>query len=514
MDILKGKYIELAIALWLLPVLQTFGQFSFSAEGYVFEKEYDSRMILTGFQPQSQIWERQLLRVPASVIHEGEKYEVVGIDSKAFLGLTTVKSIVIEDGVEWIEDYAFEGCVNLKSIYIPASVEDIGKGLFSNCFQLTEIVVDSLNVCYDSREQSNAIIDSEKNILLAGCLATKIPASVTAIGERAFYNCAMLEHLIIPENVESIGRSAFSGCGSLKRLILPNSLKEIDADAFCFCSSLQSVRIPKNVCSIHEGNVFRGCYNLNGIEVDAANRFYDSRSGCNGIVRKSDSALIATCRMTKICEGIQVLGDNCFCGTIISSVTLPKSVVVISYEAFRHCYGIDALDVETGNMSYMSPQGSNAILTKDGKTLVLGCCNTIIPDGVREIGEYAFCGRYNSPILRFPDGLRTIRGSAFINCNMSGIHIPDSVTFIGPNAFEGCQYLTVVKMSSSSLESIQSGTFSGCGNLSIVQLPEGLKSIGKHAFKDCGSLKNVYIPSSVTSVAEDAFLNCPASNQE
>ena len=237
MDILKGKYIELAIALWLLPVLQTFGKFSFSAEGYVFEKEYDSRMILTGFQPQSQIWDRQLLRVPASVIYEGEKYEVVGIDSKAFLGLTTVKSIVIEDGVEWIEDYAFEGCVNLKSIYIPASVEDIGKGLFSNCYQLTEIVVDSLNVCYDSREQSNAIIDSENNTLHAGCLTTKIPASVTAIGERAFYNCSMLEDLVIPENVESIGRSAFSGCGSLKRLILPNSLKEIDADAFCFCSS-------------------------------------------------------------------------------------------------------------------------------------------------------------------------------------------------------------------------------------------------------------------------------------
>ncbi len=256
--------------------------------------------------------------------------------------------------------------------------------------------------------------------------------------------------------------------------------------------------------------MFRGCYNLNGIEVDAANRFYDSRSGCNGIVRKSDSALIATCRMTKICEGIQVLGDNCFCGTIISSVTLPKSVVVISYEAFRHCYGIDALDVETGNMSYMSPQGSNAILTKDGKTLVLGCCNTIIPDGVREIGEYAFCGRYNSPILRFPDGLRTIRGSAFINCNMSGIHIPDSVTFIGPNAFEGCQYLTVVKMSSSSLESIQSGTFSGCGNLSIVQLPEGLKSIGKHAFKDCGSLKNVYIPSSATVAVRHIVTDLPA----
>lgn len=514
MDILKGKHIKLAIALWLLPVLQTFGQFSFSEEGCVFEKEYDNRMILTGFQPQSQIWERQLLRVPASVIHEGETYDVVGIDSKAFFGLTTVQSIVIENGVEWIEDYAFEGCVNLKSIYIPASVEDIGKGLFSNCFQLTEIVVDSLNVCYDSREQSNAIIDSEKNILLAGCLATKIPASVTAIGERAFYNCAMLEHLIIPENVESIGRSAFSGCGSLERLILPNSLKEIDADAFCFCSSIQSIRIPKNVCSIHEGNVFRGCYKLNTIVVDAANLFYDSRSGCNGIVRKSDSSLIATCGMTKICEGIQALGDNCFCGTIIPSVTFPKSVVDISYEAFRHCYGIDALDVEKGNSSYMSPQGSNAILTKDGKTLVLGCRNTIIPACVKEIGEYAFCGRYNSPMLRFHDGLRTIRGSAFINCNMSGIFIPDSITFIGPNAFEGCQYLTVVKVSSSSLESIQPGTFSGCGNLSIVQLPEGLKTIGKHAFRDCVSLKNIYIPSSVVSVGEEAFLNCPISNQE
>lgn len=151
--------------------------------------------------------------------------------------------------------------------------------------------------------------------------------------------------------------------------------------------------IPKNVKKIDEWNIFYKCDNQISIEVDAGNAVYDSRSGCNGIARKADSALVATCRTTTIGNDISRLELNCFTGTDIHSVRIPKSVVAMIDGPFQGCNEIDSITVEEGNPVYISPKGSNAMLTKDGKTLVIGCRTTVIPDGVKTIGDAAFMGR-------------------------------------------------------------------------------------------------------------------------
>ena len=312
---------------------------------------------------------------------------------------------------------------------------------------------------------------------------------------------------------ERIGNFAFFGCSNLKKICLPKSLTELGADAFQGCNSLVSINIPENVIKIEEGNIFAGCNNLTSVQVDGANPNYDSRSNCNGIVRKSDSALIATCRTTQISSDISILGDYCFDGTIIHSVRIPESVVYVSTNAFSGCNEIDEIIVSPNNPKYISPKGSNALLTKDGKTLLLGCRTTAIPYGVEKIEYNAFMGRYSKLVLRMPETIKEISPFAFSHCNvLHEVIVPQSVQLIGPYAFEGCTNLVAVQIPSS-VKKIDISTFSNCYNLSTVSLTEGLEEIARHAFLNCKNLKHVYLPASVTKVDNSAFENTPFSEE-
>ena len=117
---------------------------------------------------------------------------VTTIYNRAFDGCTSLSSIEIPDSVTSIGKYAFENCTSLSEIVIPASVESIGSLEFDGCISLESIIVDSNNTVYDSRENCNAIIETNSNTLVCGCKTTKIPNSVTSIGSSAFSLCISL----------------------------------------------------------------------------------------------------------------------------------------------------------------------------------------------------------------------------------------------------------------------------------------------------------------------------------
>ena len=126
------------------------------------------------------------------------------------------KDTVIPSSVTSIGNYAFSYCSGLTSITIPSSVTSIGYIAFSGCSGLTCIEVDPNNNTYDSRNNCNAIIETNTNTLIAGCKDTVIPSTVTSIGTNAFFGCSSLTSITIPEGVKSIGNSAFFGCTSLE----------------------------------------------------------------------------------------------------------------------------------------------------------------------------------------------------------------------------------------------------------------------------------------------------------
>ena len=101
----------------------------------------------------------------------------------------------------------------------------------------------------------------------------------------------------------------------------------------------------------------------------------------------------------------------------------------------------------------------------------------------------------------------SIAQSVFSGCSdLTTVNIPDGVTSIGRKAFYNCKALTTVNIPDG-VTSIGDNTFFNCEALTTVNIPDGVTSIGKNAFTCCYYL-SVNIPSCLTSIGEAAFLDC------
>lgn len=164
---------------------------------------------------------------------------VTTIGGGAFEG-TTLKSIVIPEGVTEIENEAFSKCKsletvslpnsleriyynafqysNISSISIPAGVKYIYDDAFYGCENLSTITVSNGNTKYDSRDNCNALIETATNTILRGSSSTVIPNSVTTIGRNAFRGSNIVK-IVIPASVKKIGQWAFQDCKSLTTVV-------------------------------------------------------------------------------------------------------------------------------------------------------------------------------------------------------------------------------------------------------------------------------------------------------
>ena len=168
--------------------------------------------------------------------------------------------LIIGSAVTTIEDYAFNSCEGMTgTLFIPSGVQSLGGNSFGYC-AFGGIVVDPENSVYDSRNDCNAIIETNTNELLTGCKNTVIPEGVTSIGYCAFRGVAGLTSIVIPESVTVIGENAFAFCYDLTGdLTFPNSVQTIGASAFFDCQSLDgTLTIGESVTFIGDW-AFRNC---------------------------------------------------------------------------------------------------------------------------------------------------------------------------------------------------------------------------------------------------------------
>ncbi len=107
-----------------------------------------------------------------------------------------------------------------------------------------------------------------------------------------------------------------------------------------------------------------------------------------------------------------------------------------------------------------------------------------------------------------PNTITEIGDSAFSGCNeLSAIEIPNSVSKIGVSAFSYCKALKSITVPGS-VETIGNEAFYSCSALANVTLENGIRNIGEYAFANCSSLTKVVIPNSVRNMGSAVFENC------
>jgi len=390
---------------------------------------------------------------------------VTSIGDYSFNGCKALTSVTIPNSVTSIGKYAFSGCSLMTSIYIPNSVTNIGIGSFSNCKSLKSIKVDEGNRKYDSRNNCNAIIDTQTGSLIAGCENTIIPNTVTSIGKNVFSGCSSLTSINIPNSVMSIGEFAFEDCSSLITINIPNSVTSIEASAFWGCSSLTSVSMSNSVTSI-EDNVFRSCISLTSVDIP---------------------------------NSVTSIGDYAFHGcSSITSVNIPNSVTRIGDKAFMGCSDLISFNIP----NFVKSIGGSAFEGCSSLTSVS------IPNSVTSIGNCAFrkCTSLTSIVI--PNSLTNIAPYTFYGCtSLISISIPNSITNIGLYAFSACSSLTFVSIPNS-VKEIDYCAFSSCSSLESIYISNSLTSVGYSAFQDCKKLSELMCNAlNPPSVEKDVFRN-------
>jgi hypothetical protein len=188
---------------------------------------------------------------------------------------------------------------------------------------------------------------------------------VTKIADRGFRERLYILEVILPEGIVHIGASAFGGCTMLGYdLVIPSTVELIEGGAFNLCDGIRTITFNSGSANTYiENGAFSNCYGLQELNISS-------------------------------------------------------SVTHIEDGAFGCCNRIESISVEEGNPKYHSQD--NCLIETATNTVILGCKNSVIPEGATTINSGAFC--LQAPIT-IPLSVITVNSLAFSECEDTVVYV-------------------------------------------------------------------------------------------
>lgn len=516
-----------------------------------------------------------------------EKSKAVSASNVLIDATNAVGNVNVSNSITVIADYAFYDNCNIVSMSLPETLESIGEKAFCGCEKLEEIQYHELTdinlaagifegTAWLEKQRGEDSLVIISGILVDGSKASGkviIPEDVHTICGNAFYNADSIEEVIIPENVDTIGDRAFYDCDALTSVTINNRYIWIKEDILGECDNLKFIRcngtsnakvyankagIPYELIITYDWRMEGDTLIFSGKNIVEAGEWINEdfkhvvmevgiteiSSSAIDYLKKTESIVFPSTykeisgfygfpnlKEVVMEEGVELIIESAFaeCRTL-ERVVIPESVTEIMYWAFEGCtslkeivlpemitdIGIEAF-IGTPWLESLKADSPfaivNGVLLGVNKELAVG--DIVIPDGVTAI----------------------VTSDFYVNDKITGVTIPESVTFIYGNTFANLPNLEVIygktgsyaeeyaKRIGVAFEEMKDYTwriegdtiiFSGTGTVeksgwedesfTKVVFEDGIKSIGN--FESLTNIESVVLGKGITYVGEWAFAGC------
>ena len=530
----------------------------------------------------------------------GEMFDGYYIDNTPWYNYRAIiETVVINEGVTSVDDGAFENCTALASVELPDSLEYLGRNSFAGCTALTCVVLPAgLKSVGDF-----VFIDCNiESVYYAGDINNWLKIDLTDYDfleyvDSLYISGELVENLIIPEGVNSIPNCAFARYGKLKSVVIPASVTEIGDKAFYNCNNLVYAEFLGNAPSIgvntfsasdnfviyyHSGAhgwsspkwdiYYAACvedfsdysvldednrnsqgvlFTLNESAKTAVVGDGSNNSNNSGYYGAQRGAVVIPDAVTKngTIYNVIGIGPNAFSGNRhVTSVSIGTGVTSILPSAFTGCPELESITVSEENEYYRSIDG----VLYDAGALYLYVYpggkadeSFTVPETVQTIGSNAFYDNEHISTLTVGRNVTAIYGEAFCGLtNLSEITLPFIGTresmedgyhidgVLGPVFGDGTYGLNSLydwndgkPVGSLKEVTILGGelydrSFSGCAYVEEINLPSIPGAIPERCFSGCTSLKkltfagseckigNLVLPEGIGSIGRNAFDGC------
>ena len=424
---------------------------------------------------QGEHWEPLREHICALII-EGE---ITGIDSYAFSYYPVLRSVDLYENVDYVEEGAFSDCSALESFWVSNPYCVLECGLSGSPGTMTVCGYPCSTAAAYAAEYGYAFSPLDGNPYHGECgegyqwsfdpetgllSITEVWPPVSCPVMPDYFESDVpwyglrdyITSVSLPSGITRIGSYAFNNCTALTAVELPDSVSSIGDNAFCGCSALTSVILPQNVVTI-EDYAFSNCSGLERFEV-----------------------------------------HNPSCVISCGESGIPGTMTVYGYfgstaEDYAEIYGYSFVSISGQQYTGVcGAQGDNLTWTFDVSTGVL----TI--EGSGDMANYFRTGdTTNAPWSEFGEII-------------TGLSLPENITYIGSWAIYDCRGLTYVSVPGS-VTRLNDYALSS-RSVRNIWVNEGVTSIDYRALTECTALYSIHLPASLLLIGGDAFNDCESLN--